>query len=248
MTLSQSQRMGCRSIPLTLSRDSTSSALARQEERNEEHEMKILVLCGDYWHPVRIAREGLGTLTETEFTFDWIEDARNWSPDMMRTYPVVILTKSNNISAADQTGWMTDSVQAAFLDYVRKGNGLLAIHSGTAEYDQTPVLRSLLGGVFTHHPEQCPVTVTPRGDHPLAAGSASFTLKDEHYFMALDDPQAEVFMTTTSGYGEQPGAWRRTEGSGRVAVLTPGHNVEVWLHTSFQAVLLNSLRWCGKLI
>jgi type 1 glutamine amidotransferase len=210
--------------------------------------MKTLVLCGDHWHPPQIARHALEALTQTEFTFDWIDDARDWSPEIMMPYPLVILTKSNNVSATDQTSWMTDAVQAAFLDYVRQGNGLLAIHSGTAEYDQKPVLRGLLGGIFTHHPEQCPVTITPRLEHPLCAGSTPFTLKDEHYFMALDDPQADVFVTTTSEHGEQPGGWRRTEGRGGVAVLTPGHNLEVWLHPSFQALLLNCLRWCDKLL
>jgi len=210
--------------------------------------MKTLALCGDYWHPAQIARKGLETLSGTEFAFDWMEDAREWSSERMMTYPLVILTKSNNISSTDQTGWMTDTVQAAFADYVRQGNGLLAIHSGTAEYEQKPVLRSLLGGVFTHHPEQCPVTVKPQADHPLSVRATPFTRQDEHYFMALDDTQADVFVTTTSVHGEQPGAWRRTEGQGRVAVLTPGHNVEVWLHPSFQALLINCLRWCGKLV
>jgi type 1 glutamine amidotransferase len=208
--------------------------------------MKILVLCGDYWHHPQVAREGLSSLTGREFAFEWVEDIRDWSPELMMMYPVVILTKSDNVSAEDRTGWMTDGVQAVFLDYVRQGNGLFAIHSGTAEYDQKPILRGLLGGVFTHHPEQCPVTVNPRAGHPLSSESASFTLRDEHYFMALDDPQADVFVITTSEHGEQPGGWKRVEGSGRVAVLTPGHNVEVWLNPSFQALLLNSLRWCGK--
>jgi type 1 glutamine amidotransferase len=84
--------------------------------------------------------------------------------------------------------------------------------------------------------------------HPLCEGFAPFTLKDEHYFMAMDDPEVDLFVTTTSAHGEQPGAWRRVEGSGRVAVLTPGHNLEVWLHPSFQALLINCLRWCGRLL
>jgi len=208
--------------------------------------MKALVLCDDFWHPARVPRAGLEALADAEFAFDWIEDARAWSPERMAAYPLVILTKSNNISASDQAGWMTDAAQAAFADFVRQGNGLLAIHSGTAGYAEMPVLRGVLGGVFTHHPKQCPVTVEPQVGHPLAAGSAPFTLQDEHYFMALDDPGAEVYVTTRSEHGAQPGAWRRTEGAGRVAVLTPGHNVEVWLHPSFQALLLNTLRWCGK--
>ena len=210
--------------------------------------MKTLVLCGDNWHPPGIAQAGLRALTGVEFTFDRIEDTRDWSAERMMSYPLVILTKSNNVSSTDQTEWMTEAVQEAFLTYVQNGNGLLAIHSGTAEYQQKPVLRSLLGGVFTHHPEQCPVAMTPHVGHPLTTGANPFKLRDEHYFMAIDDPTVDIFMTTTSEHGEQPGAWRRLEGSGRVTVLTPGHNQEVWLHPSYQALLLNCLRWCGKRI
>ena len=212
--------------------------------------MKTLVICGDYWHPSQIPREGLGALNmaEAEFTFEWMENAHDWSPEHMAVYPLVILTKSNNISETDQNSWMSDSVQAAFVSHVQKGNGLLAIHSGMAEFEQKPELRRLLGGVFSHHPEQCPVTVEPQTGHPLTAGVDTFTLTDEHYFMTLDDSQAEVFMTTKSIHGEQPGGWRREEGAGRVAVLTPGHNPEVWLHPSFQALLRNVMRWCSGII
>lgn len=209
---------------------------------------KTLVLCDDYWHPARIPRAGLGALKECEFTFDWVENAHDWSPEHMLKYPLVILTKSDNISATDQNGWMTDEVQAALADYVRQGNGLLAIHSGTAGYEDMPVLRALLGGVLAHHPEQCPVTVEPHAGSPLCIGSDPFTVRDEHYFMLLDDREAEVYVTTKSEHGEQPGAWKRVQGRGRVVVLTPGHNLDVWLHPSFQALLLNALRWCGKLL
>lgn len=209
--------------------------------------MRVLVLCDDQWHPARIPRAGLGTLKQDLFKFDWIENARDWSAERMASYPLVVLTKSNNISSMDHGNWMTDPVQEAFAAHVRQGNGLLAIHSGTAGYKETPVLRSVLGGVFTHHPEQCPVTIEPKPGDPLVEVIPSFTITDEHYFMALDDPQADVFLTTRSKNGEQPGGWRRMEGAGRVAVLTPGHNLEVWLHPGFQALLLSSLHWCGKL-
>ncbi|RPI34579.1 MAG: ThuA domain-containing protein [Chloroflexota bacterium] len=208
--------------------------------------MKILVICDDFWHPARVVRQGLGALCEGEISFDWIENAHDWSPERMLACPVTLLTKANHVSATVQTGWMTGEVEQAFADYVCKGNGLCAVHSGTAGYAEMPVLRGLLGGVFVRHPEQCPVTIQPLAGHPLASGCEPFTLKDEHYFMALDDPQAEVFLTTRSAHGDQPGAWTRLEGRGRVAVLTPGHNLDVWLHRSFQALLRNMLRWCEK--
>jgi type 1 glutamine amidotransferase len=209
---------------------------------------KILVLCGDAWHPAETAQNGLRALAGVDFAFDWIEDAQHWTPDIMASYPLVLLTRSDNISVTDKTGWMTNTVQSAFWEYVQQGHGLLAIHSGTAGYEHKPVIRSLLGGVFLHHPDQCLVTMDPRPDHPLCKGVIPFTLQDEHYFMALDDAQADVFMTTRSVNGDQPGAWRREVGKGRVAVLTPGHQLDVWVHPSYQAMLVNVLHWCGRLL
>lgn len=208
--------------------------------------MRVLVICDDHWHPAATVREGLGALGDSEYTFDWIEDAGDWSAERMAAYPLVVMAKSNNVSAADRSPWVTDAVQQAFADFVRGGKGLLVIHSGTAGYRELPVLRGLMGGTFLQHPPQCPVTVEPKEGKPLTAGSAPFTLQDEHYQMALDDAGADVFLTTTSEHGTQPGGWTRREGDGRVCVLTPGHNVEVWLHPAFQTLLRNALHWCGK--
>jgi type 1 glutamine amidotransferase len=208
--------------------------------------MRALALCDDRWHPAPVAREGLQALQAGgEFEFDWIEDAREWSADRMAAYPAVVFVKSNNVSAADDTQWMTPEAEQAFLEYVRAGKGLLVVHSGSAGYKETPVLRALMGGVFDHHPKQCPVTVEPQAGHPLAAGSEPFTLQDEHYHMLLDDAAVDVFLTTTSEHGTQPGGWTRLEGKGRICMLTPGHNVEVWLHPSYQILLGNALRWCA---
>jgi type 1 glutamine amidotransferase len=163
-------------------------------------------------------------------------------------YPLVVLTKSNNISSADQTPWMTPDAEEAFVAYVRQGGGLLGLHSGTAGYTQTPRLRQLLGGVFVQHPPQCPVTLQLHEGHALCAGAHPMTLQDEHYHMDMDASAApvDVFMTTTSEHGSQPGGWTRHEGTGRVAVLTPGHNLEVWLHPSYRALLVNAMRWCAN--
>ncbi len=207
--------------------------------------LKTLVLCDDYWHPSPIVREGLSALQGHGFRFDWVEDARQWSTALMADYSLIVLAKSNNISSTNQDAWMTDEAQAAFAAHVGRGNGLLAIHSGTAGYLETPVFRNLLGGAFLRHPKQCQVSIEPLAGHPLAAGVEAFVAQDEHYFMSMFDPQVDVFLVARSTHGEQPAGWRRNQGQGRVAVLTPGHTLEVWLHPSFQTLLRNSLRWCG---
>jgi type 1 glutamine amidotransferase len=208
--------------------------------------MKILVLCDDHWHPASVVRSGLQDLVAHDFHFVWIEDAKAWSPQLMDSFPVILLSKSNNVSSGDQAAWMTPEAAQAFVDYVRQGGGLLAVHSGLAGYQDVPGIRTLLGGVFAHHPEQCPVTITPRPGHWLAEGAEPFTLKDEHYHMTMNDGEVDVFMTTESLHGSQPGGWRRAEGLGRVVVLTPGHNLEVWQHPAYQKILSNALRWVGQ--
>ena len=198
--------------------------------------MRILVLSDDKWHPAQVPQQGLAGLVKFGFEFDWIENANEWSAEQMAAYPVVILSKANHISSADETPWMTETVQQAFLDYVKAGMGYWCSTQGLLDMSKRLILRALMGGVFREHPDQCPVTVEPLADHPLTEGSEAFTQMDEHYHMDLDDDQADVFLNTISEHGTQPGGWRRHEGDGRVCVLTPGHNLEVWQHPSYQSI------------
>jgi uncharacterized protein len=209
--------------------------------------MQTLVLADDRPHPARIARTGLGTLGNCGFTFDWLEDGNDWSTERLAAYPLVVLVKANNTSSTDERPWMTPEIADALRDHVRAGNSLLTIHSGTAGYKETTVLRNLIGGLFVRHPKQCPVTVEPQTGHPLTTGSMAFTETDEHYFMEMAEEPVDTFLQTVSEHGTQPGGWTRTEGDGRVCVLIPGHNVEVWLNPAYQTLLRNALRWCGRL-
>jgi type 1 glutamine amidotransferase len=108
-------------------------------------------------------------------------------------------------------------------------------------------MHRLIGGTFLHHPPQCPVTVEPKRRSPLTKGVMPFTVQDEHYFAKLDDARAKVFLHSRSEHGVQPAGWTRIEGKGRVCVLTPGHNLKVWLHPMFQTLLLNAMCWAAKI-
>lgn len=209
--------------------------------------MRVLVLYGDYFHPGQAARAGLDQLAQAnpELDFEWVGDTGDWSPETLSNYPLVILTKSDHTSPTDKTPWMTPEIEHAFQDYVGQGHGLLAIHSGTAGYAGAKVLRSLLGGVFDHHPAQCEVNIEPQPGHSLTEAINPFTVFDEHYFMDTG-PGNDVFLATHSEQGVQPGGWTRQEGPGRVCVLTPGHNPEVWLHPEYQALLQRAILWASK--
>jgi type 1 glutamine amidotransferase len=206
---------------------------------------RILVFCDDLYHPAATVRAGLAPLAaDGLFSFDWVENAAGWDPGQLAGYGTVLLSKSNVCSATDRTPWLAGETETVLGDFVRAGGGLLAVHSGTAGYKDVPGVRAVLGGVFDHHPPPGPVTVEPGDGHPLGSGvGGAFTIHDEHYQMIRDDPAADVFLHTRSAHGVQPAGWTRHEGAGRVAVLTPGHFPEVWLHAGMQRLLANCLRW-----
>jgi len=208
---------------------------------------RTLVLCDDAWHPGEMVRHGLDELGAGDFAFEFLEDGKACSPAHLAGFPVVMLAKANMVSSGDKHPWLTLESQSVFQDYVRRGNSLMVIHSGVSRYDGLPLVNHLVGGAFLRHPPLCLVNIEQKPGHALTAGVSPFAMLDEHYFVLLDAVDADVFLHSRSEHGLQPAGWTRQEGDGRVCVLTPGHNVEVWRHPSFQALLLNSLRWAAKL-
>lgn len=174
----------------------------------------------------------------------WVNSIREYSKKQLLGYNLVILAKSNDLSENEKYGWMNEETENTIREYIRTGHGFLAIHSGIAEYDGNYIFRSLLGGIFDHHPEQCLVTINPIKDNQLTTSVHSFTVLDEHYFVTVDDPTIDIFLTASSEHGQQPAGWRRHEGNGRVGVIAPGHNLEVWIHPSYQTLLRNIINWC----
>jgi type 1 glutamine amidotransferase len=208
---------------------------------------RTLALCDDAWHPGEVARRGMEKLGAGGFAFEFLEDGTAWSPGRLAECPVIVLAKANMVSSRDKRPWLTPDSQPALPDHVRRGNSLMVVHAGVSRYDGLPLVHNQIGGAFLWHPPPCLVNIEPKAGHALTAGVSPFTIPDEHYFVLLDAVNADVFLHSRSGHGLQPAGWTRQEGRGRVWVLNPGHNVEVWLHPPFQVLLLNSLRWAAKL-
>lgn len=208
---------------------------------------RALVICADAWHPARTVKGGLAPLGPGGFEFEFLENGAERLPEMLPQFSIAVLAKANMISAADQRPWLTPDLVAAFRDHFRRGGGLVVIHAGTSRYEQSPGMAEIIGGGFLSHPDPCPVTLGPAMFCPLTSGVDAFTVRDEHYFMSLNDSQATVYLHSRSEHGVQAAGWTRNEGAGRVCALTPGHSLEVWLHPSFQKLLLNALGWAAKI-
>jgi type 1 glutamine amidotransferase len=224
--------------------------------------MRVLLICDDYYHPGQVPIDGVAPLKEHGFEFGVITNAKDFKPEMFADYPVVLLSKCDEVSAQDKTSWKTDAVQQAFIEYVESGGGLLAVHTATVAGKNTDKLDNLIGCRFAGHPRETPVTVQPVKPHPITDGVGMFCEMDEHYrleMLAADanilaasysPAQGDVSKYETESYNNAPeciapSAYVRTQGKGRICVLTPGHFIAVWHNTHFQQILKNALNWCA---
>jgi type 1 glutamine amidotransferase len=207
--------------------------------------MRTGVLCNDRWHPAEVVRQGLEPLSDSDTPLEFLLDTQGWTLERMREYEVLVLSKGNGRAEGETHDWLTDEVQQNFQAFVERGGGLLVCHSGTVGYSDSPLFRGLVGGAFTRHPHQCPVTLEYAGDFGLAEDDPrTIEIFDEHYFVDVIEG-IQVFLHSTSEHGTQPAGWTRLQGKGRVCVLTPGHYLEVWQHPVYQHTLRNALDWCA---
>lgn len=192
-------------------------------------------------------RRGLETFRAQGFEFEFFEEETALPAARLDEFDLVVLARANIVNGANSRPWLKSDAEHGLVEFVKHGCGLLVIHAGTSRYESLPALNALIGGAFIRHPDLCTVTVEPMAGHPLTRDVNAFSVPDEHYFVRLDDRCADVFLRSNSMHGGQPAGWTRSDGAGRVCVLTPGHNVEVWLHPEFQKLLLNALRWTAKM-
>lgn len=208
--------------------------------------VRTLVLCDDAWHPANLVKSGLRALQEARFAFEFIGNNAQWSPEVISQFPLVIVAKANHLCPPGETAGITQETQSVFCNFVRQGGGLLVIHGGFAGCRQLSEMQRVLGGQFLGHPDQRPVTFEPEPGHLLTVGISAFTAPDEHYQVSLEADDADIFLRTHSEGGVQPAGWTRREGRGRVCVLTPGHDRDVWLHPKFLQLLRNGLGWLAR--
>ena len=223
---------------------------------------RALLICDDYWHPGQVPVDGVAPLKEQGFQFDIIFDAKNFRPETLSDYSVVLLVKSDQTSAGDKSSWKTEAVQKAFISYVESGGGLLAIHSGVVGCMENHGLDELIGCKLSSHPHDCPVIVQAIKPHPVTKGVEVFCETDEHYRLEILSPDVDILMAsysppqgTPDKYEEDPynntpawicpAAYVRKQGKGRVCVLSPGHLLPVWLNQQFQRTLANAIRWAA---
>jgi type 1 glutamine amidotransferase len=135
-------------------------------------------------------------------------------------------------------------VRTAIESHVRRGGGVLALHTATLCFDDWPEWQQLIGGGWvwgqSFHPPLAVVDVEPTAEHPIVHGVEPFAVDDEHY-RCLDVASGSTVLAVAPFEGvAHPAMWT---GRPRVFVDALGHDERSLTHPAHATVLRRAARW-----
>ena len=183
-----------------------------------------------------------------DMVIDTVKTAKDiLSPEFVSRYDVLVNCHGGGVNAANNNPWFEQGVTEfgpeEFQEYVKKGGGLVVVHSGLT-INEAPAYTETVGSCFVTHPPRETAHVHITAVNEITQGVSDFSERDEHYQINISANDIEPFMETTSEHGGRTiSGYRRIFGEGRIVVLTPGHTLAVWENPNFQKLLKNAIRW-----
>ena len=223
-------------------------------------ETRAIVLVGDYWHNVT-AQEShwRNVLKGSGIRLIFAQSSQFVTPEALELADLFIVAR---YSGPDSLGWvpdgmiedrpsgapwMTPAQENAIVENVRRGMGLLSMHSSIWNPKNTKYME-LLGVIepIMHGPVQ-PVKIHGINQkHPITKGLKDFDISlDENFGAVLDETKTTLLYKST---GQQDNrldnaAWCRDEGNGRAVALLFGHVPQPFHAKEVKQVMWRSAHW-----
>jgi type 1 glutamine amidotransferase len=185
-------------------------------------------------------------VTPIEHTKD---TADGWERADLSAYDVVVLyDMPKTISPAQQ-----ERMRSLF----PRGTGLVVMHHALVSVHQWAEYERFIGGIYPtnsapgtskvgyRHDVEIPVVAANR-DHPITAGFADFTVKDEIYWGYRVGADVTPLLTTTHPESGKPLAWCRTEDKSRIVYVQLGHGQPCMDDPHYRDFLARSIRWAAR--
>jgi len=219
--------------------------------------VRVLLLSGQNNHDWTSTTPKLEAILERggRFEVGVTESPGLLNPAALEPYDVILSNWNNFGLEASSSTWPA-AARSAYLDFVRRGKGHVVVHAGSASFhDWDDYARLTLAtwkdGRSSHGPRhEFPVRVDSPG-HPVTAGLAPFTIRDELWNKPGTVEGAEVLASSFSaGDKEGTGEWEPAVlagrfGEGRSLTILLGHDAEAMDNPGFQALLLRAVEWAA---
>jgi putative membrane-bound dehydrogenase-like protein len=136
--------------------------------------------------------------------------------------------------------------EAAILDFVRGGKGLVPLHCASFCFRNSPAWIDLVGAQFQKHGAGEFRTANVAPEHPVMSGFGGFTSWDETYVHHRHNQRGRtVLEERVEGEHREPWTWVRSEGKGRVFYTAWGHDQRTWGHPGFHNLVERGIRFAA---
>jgi hypothetical protein len=165
----------------------------------------------------------------------YVEDVRTLTTNRLARYDVVAIYRDDGDLPTEQ--------EAALLDFVEKGKGLVAIHCASHCFRNSDRYTALVGGRFHHHATGTFRARILDAQHPAMNGVRSYEGWDETYVHDQLADDILVLMGREEDGRVEPYTWVRRQGKGRVFYTALGHDERAWKHPDFHRLIEQGIRW-----
>lgn len=196
--------------------------------------MNVLLVTDGLVHPPLVGRLALHRALRQVpgFSFRHFSSLEKLPTDLSSCAALVLYYHHRTISAG---------ALERLEEFVRNGGGVLAVHSATASFKETPAYFDILGGRFIGHPPVQRLELRRVRDDVFGEVEP-FTVRDELYFHELRPGVTVHFVVSHQGE-EIPAVWTYRYGRGRVCYAVPGHTAASMFNGAYQRLLRRALRW-----
>jgi type 1 glutamine amidotransferase len=146
---------------------------------------------------------------------------------------------------------VTRDQQEAIASFVRRGKGLVALHSGVDAFYGWPEYREMVGGLFQSHPfnRVARVTIEDPTNPAVSHFGPTASFKEEYYYLDRN-PRAtshvllslDLTSVGDTSRTDHPLAFIRHYGDGRVYVNVLGHYADTWRRQDYLTSVLQGIR------
>ena len=189
-----------------------------------------------------------------KFTVTIINSPEKLSPNELEKFDVILSNWSDfpNISGNRWSKYLEE----AFLNFVSKGNGFVAIHAASATLQDWPEFQQIVGGTWElgvtgHGPIHVFEVNTSEINHPITNGLDSFFIRDELWHKTKFQPEIKILLEAFSdkekgGTGaNEPVGITSQYGQGRCFYNLLGHDEKSMQNNAWKTILLRSVEWAA---
>ncbi len=216
------------------------AALLAEEPNNAPSRVRVLFLGDHGLHqPARRFAQLQPELEKRSIALRYTDSMRDITPQTLGQFDALLIYANIERIEPDQ--------EQALLDFVENGGGLVALHSASYCFHNSPQYIALVGAQFQRHGTGTFRTQIARPNHPLMQNFGGFESWDETYVHTRHNEQGRTVLTyRVEGNQREPWTWVREQGKGRVFYTAWGHDERTWGHPGFQNLVERGIRWATR--